>query len=190
GVRSSEGQEIYRSGIRHTRERAYSFQGPFKEINSFLIGVVFAHRQIHTHCQQILCVEPGVNRLQALETPYEQTRAHQQHKRECDFYSHEQVSQSVAARAATDVLATLHERFVQIEVRWLERGHHSKNYSGQERDRESECEYRSINLYLLQLTQFTRTQRSKQLCAPPREQQSCNAAGHRQQNAFSQQLSD
>ena len=91
----------------------------------------------------------GRDTLQAHEAANQQSRADQQHQRECQFGDHQQAAQTVArgaeAAVALRIAAARFERGVEVHVDGAEGGRQSKDQACQQRDAEGKGEDAAVD---------------------------------------------
>src|SRR5262245_30475022 len=92
----------------------------------------------YTECQKVLCPKARISRLQAPETPDQQSRPDEQRHRQRHFRHHQKALSATPAAAPGRLETAFFQRFIQIYLGGLERGNQTKKQTG--RHTGSKCE--------------------------------------------------
>src|SRR5262245_58562986 len=145
-------------------------------------------RRRQPHRQYASSLETGVHSLQAQEAPKEQARPDQQGQSQRDFGGHQRATQTIATRSGAALRALFHG-FLQFDPRALPRRSKTKNDRRRQRKEQREAERRQVERDLTHAREVRRQQSRQGVHAPPRQQQTEQAAGQSERQIFRQQLS-
>ena len=135
GADAAIGRKRRRFGGRHnTRQRVQPRQQRLEELLLRRRGLVLLARQRQARDEDVVRIEPEIDRLQLHEVAHQQSRAGQQHERERDFAHHERASELAAPESADDAAARVLQRIGHVFLRRLQRGHEPEHDGREHRD--------------------------------------------------------
>ena len=154
-------------------------------------GRVLASWQWNARDQNVLGVQPEIDRLQRDEAAHEQAGPHQQHQRQGHFDDDEHAAEPAAAEAAADPFAGILERFHHVAPGCLQCRHQPEEQRRHHRDEQAESEHRDVQPDdRLARDRAFGDERGDGFRPAVRKQAAESGAARREQHAFDQQLAD
>jgi hypothetical protein len=95
--------------------------------------------------QDVVRIEPQIDRLELHEVPYQQSSARKQHQRQRDFAHHQHASQLAAPEAANDAAARILERIGHVLFGRLQRRHQPEDDGRKHRHAEAERQHGNVH---------------------------------------------